>query len=193
MNSADLLPPAVEQSLLERWREPHRRYHSLGHLEAGLEVLGRLEAGRLERIAFWFHDAVHANSSPTDERASAALAAELLRGHLPPGEILEVCRLVMVTVDHLPGPDDHAGARIADADLAGLGASWPAYAATVAMIRAECPRLTGEQWTERRLHFVTRMLSRPAVFGTRLGLALWERQAQENLRREADQLSASSW
>ncbi|WP_197511770.1 hypothetical protein [Tessaracoccus coleopterorum] len=43
---------------------------------------GPARGGPLERIAFWFHDAVHTSTSPADELASAELARELLGGTL---------------------------------------------------------------------------------------------------------------
>ena len=50
--------------LLERWSEPHRRYHDLRHLRAVLDGLDLLTAPdpapASTRLAAWFHDAVHA-------------------------------------------------------------------------------------------------------------------------------------
>ena len=191
MSAEGLLPDHVVAELLARWAEPHRRYHGHSHLQDGLAALDLLQAGRLERVAFWFHDAVHHNSSPHDELASAALARELLRD-LPAAEVDEVCRLILVTVDHAPHPEDEAGGRMADADLHGLGLSWARYCANVAAIRAELPELGPAGWVERRRQFLARMLTRGSVFHTPTGLALWERQARGNLRGELDQLSASS-
>ena len=192
MSAEGLLPDHVVAELLARWAEPHRRYHAQSHLRVGLAALDLLEAGRLERVAFWFHDAVHRNSSPDDELASAAMAQDLLRGR-PASEVDEVCRLILVTVDHAPHLDDEAGGRVADADLHGLGLPWERYVRNVEAIRAELPALGQAEWVERRRRFVERMLSRDSVFNTPMGLALWERQARSNLRLEADQLSASSW
>lgn len=192
MSAGGLLPEHVVAELLDRWAEPHRRYHSQAHLRDGLAALDLLQAGRLERVAFWFHDAVHHNASPDDELASVALARGLLRG-LPAAEVDEVCGLILVTVDHAPHPDDEAGGRMADADLHGLGLPWERYCVNVAAIRAEFPDLGPAEWVERRRRFIERMLSRGSVFHTPKGLALWEHQARYNLRRELDQLSASSW
>lgn len=187
------LPRHVEAELLQRWREPHRRYHAEGHLRAGLETLKWLGAGPLELVAFWFHDAVHTGASPVDERASADLARELLHGILGEAAIGEVCRLVLLTVDHSPERDDPAGARVTDADLQGVGLSWESYEANLEAIRAEHPGISPAEWATQRRRFVSRMLERDTVFHTAKGLALWERQARVNLLREAGQLSASSW
>lgn len=187
-----LLPDDVTADLLRRWSEQHRRYHALPHLADGLAVLELLGGGRLDRIAFWFHDAVHTSSSPADEEASAALARVLLVGRLPAPDLDEVCRLILVTVDHLPPAGDEAAARLSDADLHGLAAPWPTYLGNLAAIRAERPDLRPDEWNERRRAFVGRMLDRATLFRTARGLELWERQARANLGREWVKLSASS-
>lgn len=121
--SDGLLPDDVEAELLRRWNEPHRRYHGVSHLRAGLAVLDDLGAGSLERMAWWCHDAVHSNNTPSDELASAELARRLLAPHLTPGEVDEVCRLVLVTVSHQPAEGDARGARVADATCTASGCS----------------------------------------------------------------------
>ncbi len=193
VNPEPLLPAGVVAELLRRWSEPHRYYHSTRHLEAGLGALALVGGGPLERVAFWFHDAVHTGESPSDEAASAELARRLLAGALPDRQVDEVARLVMVTATHDPLPGDSAGCRVADADLSALGAPWAEYARNLEGIREERPDLSEADWIRRRRRFVDRMLARAHVFGTHAGRGLWEPGARRNLRREADQLSASSW
>ncbi|MFT4108870.1 metal-dependent phosphohydrolase, partial [Propionicimonas sp.] len=152
---ASLLPGTDElgTDLLRRWSEPHRHYHDTGHLAAALTALGELGgAARAERLAIWFHDAVHTGTTGPDEDASADLAARsLAAAGLPAIEVAEVCRLVLVTVHHSPAPGDDAGARVSDADLAVLGADPAAYAASVAALRAESPLVPGARWRDARL------------------------------------------
>lgn len=180
----DPLPEEVAAELLARWREPHRRYHGVSHLTDGLEALDLLGAGDLERLAYWCHDAVHTNTSPQDELASAEEARALLAPHLPPTEVDEVCRLVLITISHAPMDGDQRAARVADADLHGLGLTWERYLANVQAIRAELPGLTPEEWWARRRAFAERMLARPRIFATELGRERWERSARANLERE---------
>ncbi|MFT3887812.1 MAG: metal-dependent phosphohydrolase [Arachnia sp.] len=182
---AGVLPEPVAAGLLVRWREPHRRYHGLRHLADGMAALDRLGGGRLERVAFWFHDAVHTGSSPADEGASAELARRLLADAMSASEVEEVCRLVLITAAHDPEPGDRAGGRVADADLHPLGSSWESYAANLAAIRVELPGLTEGEWAERRRAFIARLLGRDRVFATGLARDLWEEQARRNLEREA--------
>lgn len=181
--SADL-PGELEAELLARWREPHRRYHAESHLRQGLLTLDWLGAGRLERCAFWFHDAVHRCSSPADETASAELAHELLEPLFPAAEVEEVARLVLVTIDHDPSPGDLSGAMVSDADLAALGSGWEVYLANRDAVRAEQPDLPDDVWLAGRLRFLDRFERRVRVFHTPLGYSSWEAAARRNLARE---------
>ena len=62
---------ALGESLLARWNEPHRSYHSERHLEDVLLALDHL-GSRGEHIApetllaAWFHDSVYTGAVPTD-------------------------------------------------------------------------------------------------------------------------------
>lgn len=183
-----LLSGAVAAELLGRWAEPHRDYHGTSHLVSGLSALEMLEGRRLERIAFWFHDAVHSNSTPRDEEASAQLVTELLDGCETPADIAEIQRLVLLTAGHVTAPDDAAGQRVCDADLSGLGADAVTYSRNVAGIRAELPHLSHEEWVAGRSQFLSRFLERDHFFATSTGRRLWEDRARENLQRELENL-----
>lgn len=185
-----LLPEDVVDQLLARWAEPHRRYHATSHLDAGLEALELLGGGPVERIAFWFHDAVHSNTTPDDETASAELAAGLLAGHLPDAQVAEVQRLIMLTTHHQPEPGDLSGARVCDADLSGMGAEWADYRRNVRGIRAELPQVDDAQWRAGRARFLATFLERRRIFHTPLGAELWEERARVNMERELAGLRA---
>lgn len=189
--SVDGLPLPVAADLLDRWSEPHRRYHSTTHLVMGLQALAVLGAGGLERIAFWFHDARHLNTSPDDEIASAALAGVMLTGVVPPDQVREVQRLVLLTTRHQPRAGDDAGARLCDADLAGLAAPWDLYRENTSGIRHEMPWITDEQFRVGRAAFMTRFLERPRIYHTDVGFQRWESNARRNIRREIDELRAA--
>lgn len=187
----DGLPLPVVTNLLGRWGEPHRSYHSTTHLVMGLQALDVLGGGRPERMAFWFHDAKHSNTSPGDEVESAALAGQLLEGVLDPDEVLEVQRLVLLTAGHQAAAGDAAGARLCDADLAGLAAPWELYRANTSGIRHEMPWITDEEFRVGRAAFMTRFLDRQWLFHTPLGRERWEAAARRNIQREIDELEAA--
>lgn len=190
-SAQQLFPADVRDALLARWREPHRRYHGISHLVSGLHALDELGAGRLERVAYWFHDAVHTNTTPDDEQASAQIAREWLAAHLDASDVDEVVRLVLLTTHHQPQPGDEPGWRISDADLVALAAPAETYDANTEGIRVEIPGVTAQQWAERRASFLTDFLGRFSIYGTATGQQQWEQAARANLRRELDQLQAA--
>lgn len=190
-----LLPghPDLGIELLNRWSESHRHYHNLNHLADTLSSLTLLSGtSRTEHLAAWFHDAVHTGTAGADERASADLAVKRLSGIVGPDEVSEVARLIMITLDHDPAPDDEAGARVSDADLAALAADPRHYARTVAQLRREYARLNDGEWSLGRLEVVRGFLASDRIYRTPLGVRLWERQARINLHDEADQLAMAN-
>lgn len=121
-------PAPYADNLLSRWREPQRRYHTVGHLTAVLYRIDELaqHADDLPtvQLAAWFHDAVYRPDRSENEERSAALAERALPElGIGPARTAEVARLVRLTVTHDPAPDDPDGEVLCDADLAVLAGS----------------------------------------------------------------------
>jgi len=188
----DLLPthPDLGEELLRRWSAHGRAYHGPDHLAGSLTALASLGGDcRAERLAIWFHDAVHTGTAPADEHASAELAGvRLAETGLLSAEAAEVQRLVLVTIDHSPAPDDPAGARVSDADLAILGAEPAAYLASVDALRAESGQLDDLTWRQARRIRLATLLGSPRIFHTATGLHRWEAAARANLAAELTEL-----
>ncbi|WP_279582483.1 HD domain-containing protein [Fodinicola feengrottensis] len=72
------LDERLGRHLLDRWREPHRRYHTVDHLAAVLDTVDRYAPAASDpeavRLAAWFHDAVYLPQRNDNEEASATLA-----------------------------------------------------------------------------------------------------------------------
>ncbi|GGL07074.1 hypothetical protein Sme01_12060 [Sphaerisporangium melleum] len=79
---------AIGAELIARWSEPHRRYHTLGHLRAVLAAIEPLAGHAADpvavRLAAWFHDAVYDGRPGWDEERSAQLAASRLARLIAP-------------------------------------------------------------------------------------------------------------
>jgi predicted metal-dependent HD superfamily phosphohydrolase len=134
---------AMGAALVERYREPWRRYHDVRHLLAVLRQVDALAGDQdlfIVRLAAWFHDAVYdiPFRELTNEEASARLALrELSRAGLEQEDMTQVARLVRMTAEHVPGSRDPEGELLCDADLAVLAGSEEEYAAYVADVREE--------------------------------------------------------
>lgn len=188
---------AVGRELLLRWSEPHRRYHTLTHLWATLRAVDVLAdeavSPDLVRYAVWFHDAVYETEAGRDEDESAGLARGLLpMTGMAPERIEEVARLVLVTKDHAPGPDDSDGQVLSDADLSILASSPDEYLAYTAAVRAEYRRVPDEDFRVGRSRVLSAMLRAPRVFHTEFGRLHWEARARSNMLAELDRLTAQA-
>lgn len=209
----------IGAELLERWHEPHRVYHGPAHLGHALDSLVVLSPGRgarpddaacavVERLALWFHDAVYTGpgladthrpggaSEPSDEEASAQLAADLLgpiasrSGQLTTADVDEVTRLVLLTAAHDPGPDDASGARVSDADLAILASAPDRYARYVTQVRAEYAAIPDAVFAAGRRRILTALLDAGPVFRSPVGHERWEERGRANLHAEVERLAA---
>lgn len=187
----DVLLPGTEQigsELLDRWHEPHRRYHTAAHLTHVLNSLDVLlidmPAPRQVSLALWFHDAVYDGVPGVDESASASLARGTLAPWIGEEDTHEVVRLVLLTAGHAPEPDDDAGALVSDADLAILAASPDKYARYARSIRSEYAHVRDEQFYPARNQVLESLMGQQRIFHTRVGQSRWESQSRENLQGE---------
>lgn len=183
--------PELGESLVDRWSEEHRRYHTPSHLLDVLEALDAIfqpdDDGSLRRrvrLAAWFHDAVYEGEAGEDERASAALAEEWLTDLLPAAEVAEVVRLVLLTASHDPAPGDRAGELLCDADLAVLGRSARGYERYLAAVRQEYTHVSDSDFADGRADVVRRLLAMNQLFRTVPARRLWQEAAVANLSGE---------
>jgi predicted metal-dependent HD superfamily phosphohydrolase len=180
---------ALFLDLLDRWGEEHRRYHGRTHLLAVLEALDLLtdpaDPPRTVLLAAWFHDAVYRGVAGQDEEESARLAEVRLSGTgLPPAEVAEVARLVLLTSDHRPEPGDDDGALLCDADLSVLGGEPEAYARYVAAVREDYAHVGDADFAAGRAAVVRHLLELDPLFHSQRARELWLDAARRNLRGE---------
>ncbi|WP_211879896.1 DUF4031 domain-containing protein [Pseudarthrobacter albicanus] len=180
---------ALFLDLMDRWGEEHRKYHGRTHLLAVLEALDVLtdpaDPPRTVLLAAWFHDAVYRGIAGQDEEESARLAEDtLIRAGLPYAEVDEVARLVRLTADHRPVPDDAAGALLSDADLSVLGGDPEAYARYLAAVREDFAHIGDDDFAAGRTAVVRQLLQQEPLFHTSRGRELWLAAARRNLRGE---------
>lgn len=177
--------------LERRYREPHRRYHTLGHIEAVLADCARL-AGELglsvtDRavidLAACAHDVVYAAEPGADERASAAWAAAQLAVCGLEAEVGQaVAAIVLATISHIA--DDLPTQVMLDADLAILAAKPVLYARYVEAVRAEYDTLSDADWRTGRATVLSGLLDRPVLYATEPAHRWWDARARNNLAAE---------
>ena len=191
-----LLPNQAElgESLIRRYSEPQRRYHTVDHLAFVLDRINEFAVSGndlfLVRLAAWFHDAVYAIPARelTNEEASARLAVRsLIDAGMDQEDINEVTRMVRLTATHMPPPGDKNGSLLCDADLAILGSSPEDYRRYSEAIRAEYAHVPAEEFAQARLNVLMPLLQTD-IFRTTKGRRLTA-AAHANLTEECGSLA----
>ena len=180
---------ALFLDLLDRWSEPHRRYHGCTHLLSVLEALDLLtdpvDPPPTVLLAAWFHDAIYRGVAGQDEEESARLAEDRLAvAGLPEAEVAEVARLVRLTSDHRPGPGDDDGVLLCDADLSVLGGEPDEYARYVADVRQDYAHIGDADFAAGRAAVVRHLLELDPLFHSGRAQELWLDAAHRNLKGE---------
>ena len=183
------LADSAGRDLLRRWSQPHRAYHDVEHLRAVLRHIGTLRTHAADpdtcMVAAWFHDAVYEGRPGADERASAALAYDVLaRLDAPADRVAEVVRLVELTATHSPGADDANGAVLCDADLAILGSPPADYETYTANVRSEYAHVPEADFRSGRAAVLRHLLARDPLYATSTARHLWEDAARGNMTTE---------
>ena len=180
---------ALFLDLLDRWSEPHRRYHGCTHLLSVLEALDLLtdpvDPPPTVLLAAWFHDAIYRGVAGQDEEESARLAEDRLdAAGLREAEVAEVARLVRLTSDHRPGPGDDDGVLLCDADLSVLGGEPDEYARYVADVRQDYAHIGDADFAAGRAAVVRHLLELDPLFHSGRAQELWLDAAHRNLKGE---------
>jgi len=179
--------------LLAAWAEPTRAYHGTTHL---IDCLARLDETRREppallvEAALWYHDAIYDPHEADNEAQSAGWAARALGGlGVPPGQLDEVARLILLTRYTSPA-EDPDGHLVCDIDLAILGRPWHDFQIYEAAIRSEYAWVPARAYRAARIEVLRAMLARVPLYGTESFRERYERPARENLRRSIGELTA---
>jgi predicted metal-dependent HD superfamily phosphohydrolase len=175
--------------LVRRWGEPHRHYHTAGHLAVVLAVVdenaGHAADADAVRLAAWYHDAVYDPHRVDNEEASALLAESSLPAlGVPTDRMAEVARLVRLTASHDPSPGDRNGELLTDADLAVLASPPEVYLAYTAAVRREYAHISEPQFAAGRAGVLHNLLCLPSLFHIPALRERWEDIARSNLTRE---------
>ena len=191
-----MISGAVRDELITRYGEPHRRYHTMTHIEDCLaQVADSTDMNDDQRAlldaAIWFHDAIYDPTRTDNEAGSARLARErLAAGDAPEPFIAEVERLILLTAGHSVEADDPLGARLVSIDLSILGAEPGRYDAYARAIREEYAHVPEPLYRAGRAAVMGRFLESSRLFADPDWADRYEAQARENIRREIEALGA---
>ncbi|MGH7351804.1 MAG: HD domain-containing protein [Candidatus Methylomirabilales bacterium] len=178
--------------LTARYSEPHRKYHTLQHLDECFERLAEIktEAVHPEEVEFalWFHDAVYDTKRQDNEVKSADWArSTVLAANLHTAVAERVHALVMAT-RHNAVPSGTDERILVDVDLSILGAKPERFDEYDNQIREEYSWVPGIVFRSKRRAILKEFLARPTIFSTQKFIDAYEVLARENLERSIEQL-----
>jgi predicted metal-dependent HD superfamily phosphohydrolase len=191
-----MISGAVRDELIARYSEPHRRYHTMTHIEDCLaQVAASTDMDDHQRTlmdaAIWFHDAIYDATRSDNEADSARLAAERLSAAGTGQAIIdEVSRLILLTAGHSVQAGDAIGARLVSIDLSILGATPDRYDAYADAIRFEYGHVPEPLYRAGRAAILSRFLEGGRLFADPVWADRFEARARANLTREIAALTA---
>lgn len=187
---------AVLEDTARAYGEPHRHYHTLDHIAALLELLGRHGDNVVDRdtltLAILFHDVVYDPTRQDNEEASAAWAdARLTDLGFPEDQRAKVARNILATRHdgHRDATDGADVALLLDLDLSVLAAPPGDYRAYAEAVRREYAFVSDVLYRPGRRRVLEGFLQRERIYLTDRLRAAWERPARANLAAEIARLA----
>jgi predicted metal-dependent HD superfamily phosphohydrolase len=183
---------AFFDELLQRYREPQRRYHTLQHLGECLAQAPRVTA-LAERpgevlVALWFHDAVYDIGRRDNEARSALMAHDAVRAAGGSDEAAQRVHGLVMATEHRAVPSTLDAQVLVDVDLSILGAAPTRFDEYELQVRDEYRHVPGFLFRSKRRAVLEGFLQRERIFNTEAFVQALEAQARSNLRRSIDRL-----
>lgn len=180
------------RTLLGRYAEPHRQYHTQAHLKACLkhfDAVRHIATHPAEiELALWFHDAVYEIPGAGNEARSADWARDVLQAAGASTEVAARVHALVMASCHKTQPQTPDQELLLDVDLAILGAPAALFDAYETQIRAEYASVPEQAFRKGRRQILETFLARQPIFRTDYFSARYEAQARANLLRSVDRL-----
>ncbi len=173
--------------LTSAYSQPHRRYHTLAHVEKCLDELAGVwdyAVGLNEvRWALVFHDAIYDPQRKDNEARSADWACRVMDElHRPEDEKARVRGMILATA-HSSEPRTSDEALLLDIDLSILGADEAAFDEYDRSVRAEYSWVPEPEYRQARTKILESFLSRERLYHTLPYRGRCESSARMNIQR----------
>ena len=183
---------ALFSRLVECYSEPHRKYHTMQHLQECFAHLERVRsfaehAGEVE-LALWFHDAVYDTRRKDNEERSAEWARDsAIAAGIGEDQASRIYELVMAT-RHDAVPVGRDAAVLVDIDLAILGADEVRFDEYEIQVREEYSWVPGPLYRRGRRKILQEFVSRESIYSTEYFRVECEARARSNIARSLARL-----
>jgi predicted metal-dependent HD superfamily phosphohydrolase len=185
-------PERAYTDLRLRYAEPHRAYHTFGHIAHCLDELDQSGHHATNvcavELALWYHDAIYDPRATNNEQQSAALALKAARNTSRPADFWEHVRCLILATRHDSVPSDINTRLVVDIDLAILGQAESRFSAYERGIRTEYAWVSEVDFVRERGAILQSLLDRPAIYATPYFQDRYERQARLNIARSLERL-----
>jgi predicted metal-dependent HD superfamily phosphohydrolase len=183
---------SMSHTLLGRYAEPHRKYHTRQHLDACLKHFEAVRHTATHpheiELALWFHDAVYDIPGAGNEAKSADWARDVLLAAGASNEVSARVHALVMATRHDTRPQTPDQEVLLDVDLAILGAPAALFDAYETQIRAEYASVPDDAFRRGRKRILEQFLARKRIFHTHHFSSRYEAQARANLCRSIEQL-----
>jgi len=177
----------VFEKLIESYREPQRKYHTLQHLAECLALFDRYQHLAIHphevEIALWFHDAIYEVRAGDNEARSADWARASLRDAGVANEACERVHEHVLATRHAALPIGQDQALLVDIDLSILGAPEARFDEYEAQVRAEYGWVPDFLFKRKRREILAEFLARAVLYSTPALRDALESAARKNLSR----------
>ncbi|MGK7929569.1 MAG: N-methyl-D-aspartate receptor NMDAR2C subunit [Spirulina sp.] len=177
--------------LLDAYREPHRHYHTLQHIEDCLRWCDRIPVkSPVVEAALWFHDIIYHPQASDNERKSADYADRILASAGVEKTYRSRIADCILATRHDVSPTDPLAATVVSIDLAILGSGLERYREYTRAIRLEYHWLSDRQFNAGRIQVLRSLLQRPKIFLIEPLFSQLEELARINIQAELQDLEA---
>jgi predicted metal-dependent HD superfamily phosphohydrolase len=179
------------RDLIARYSEPHRKYHTIQHLDECFDKLRELRADAVHpeeiELALWFHDAIYDVRRQDNEARSAQLARSAIRAAGLPTAVADRVHAMVMSTRHDAAPSGTDERILVDVDLSILGAAPERFDEYERQVREEYRWVPGPVFRARRRSILQGFLDRPTIFNTQAFIDAYEAQARANIERSMQQ------
>ncbi len=180
------------QRLVTYYSEPHRKYHTMQHLEECFTHLENVRsfAERPEEVelALWFHDAIYDTRKKDNEERSAEWARDsALAAGLTDDQATRIYKLVMATL-HDAVPLGRDAEVLVDIDLAILGSHITRFDEYEVQVRQEYSWVPEPLYRAARRKVLQGFTNRRSIYSTEYFLTEYEARARDNIARSLARL-----
>jgi len=180
------------RQLVACYSEPHRKYHTMRHLNECLAHLDSMRplanhAAEVE-LALWFHDAIYDTSQKDNEKRSAEWARDSVLAAGGTSEQADRIHELIMTTMHNAVPAGRDAEVLVDIDLAILGADASRFDEYEVEVREEYSWVPESLYRAARRKVLEEFARRQWIYSTELFRFERESRARDNLARSLARL-----